>query len=87
MKTHGEEPMGMTRKERARLVRDRICFVCRRSTATASTLHSDLMIITHSGSCTERVHALRRINDRSARGRWRPIRQLLQLLADQGTGR
>ncbi len=78
---------GTTSSDRTRLLRDRICFVCRRPTAERSVFHADLMILTHDGSCAERVRSLRRINDRSARGRWRPARQLLQLLDEQGARR
>lgn len=77
----------MTKKDRTRLVLDRICFVCRTPAAEPGTFHVELMILTHDGSCTERVRSLRRINDRSARGRWRPARQLLQLLEEQGARR
>lgn len=77
----------MSKKDRTRLLRDRICFVCRRPATEQSVFHPELMILTHMGSCTDRVTSLRRIHDRSSRGRWRPIRQLLQLLSDQGTER
>ncbi len=77
----------MSKKDRARLFRDRICFVCRRPAAEQGVFHPDLMILTHMASCTDRVTSLRRIHDRSARGRWRPIRHLFKLLEDQRTGR
>jgi len=72
------------RKERYRMAVARICFVCRKPIPyDDGTFHGELAILTHDGACTERVDSLRRIHDRSSRGRWRPIGELLRLVEEQ----
>lgn len=46
-------------------------------------VHADLGVRSHQGACADIVDGLRRVYDRSKRGRWRPRAEVLRLLAEQ----
>jgi hypothetical protein len=60
---------------------DRICYVCGTIVPDrAGIFHMDLGVLSHQGHCSDRVNAVRRVYDHSARGRWRSRREVLALL-------
>ena len=70
---------GLTiRQEQRRSLRDRWCFVCGTVIPEgAGVAHMHLRVLTHRGACSACVKSEERVYDRSARGRWRPPREVL----------
>lgn len=59
----------------------RVCPLCNRVIPERDGVyHADLGILVCQGACSERVDSSRRIYDRSAKGRWRPRREVLREL-------
>lgn len=64
----------------------RRCFVCQGVIPSAEgCYHGHLSILTHRGACVTAVEAHERIHDRSTRGRWRPVKDVLQRLREART--
>ena len=56
------------------------CLVCHTvATEGEGVYHADLRALTCRGDCHDVVADLSRLRDRSARGRWRPVRQVVAL--------
>lgn len=71
----------LTRRARQSMP-DRVCFVCgKRIPERGGVFHADLGILVHQGACADRVHAERRVYDRSPRGRWRRAAEVLARVA------
>lgn len=71
----------MRHDDRWESIYERRCFVCGVVVpSNEGTAHGDLLILTHQGDCAQIVNQERRIYDRSARGRWRPQRDVLTRL-------
>ncbi len=68
------------------LLLDDICAVCKEKvlpskvSATKGVYHAQLRLLTHQGSCNERLESLYRSYDRSKRGRWRKSSEIYALL-------
>jgi hypothetical protein len=64
--------------------RERICVVCsERIPPAGAVYHAHLGVRTHAGACSDAVSALERTYDRSKRGRWRPVAEILQILRER----
>jgi hypothetical protein len=67
------------RQERRRSLGERWCFVCGTVVPEGSGVaHMHLQILTHQGACSARVASEERVYDRSSRGRWRSLREVLE---------
>ena len=58
---------------------DRPCLACHRPAEGQGTAYAHLRASVHIGACSAAVDSLERIYDRSPRGRWRPVREVVAL--------
>ena len=62
------------------LARDRPCIVCHWPIPEGRGVgYPHLRALVHGGTCSSAVDALERVFDRSPRGRWRPVREVISL--------
>jgi hypothetical protein len=72
------------RQERRRSRAERWCFVCGETIPEgAAVAQMHLGILTHQGACSTSINQYERIYDRSPRGRWRPVREVRQLIRER----
>jgi hypothetical protein len=75
-----EAPLSL-RQECRKSRHERWCFVCGGTIPEGQGVaQMHLGMLTHSGACSAAVGAEERLYDRSPRGRWRPVRDVLQRL-------
>ena len=59
----------------------RLCQLCGEPIPEGAGIgHSDLELFVHFAVCGDRINAIRKIYDRSKKGRWRPISEIRRLL-------
>lgn len=73
--------MKPTIKDLTNLVANRICIICGKSVPEKQgILHLRLRLLTHISECTEKFREISKDRSKSARGRKRPINEVLSLI-------
>lgn len=78
----GRDSVRSLKREARQLASRDICFVCLQP-VRGGVYHAWLGCITHLGECQERMRAEYRVYDRSTRGRWRPVGEVLARIKAQ----
>ena len=79
-------PVPIDHRERVRLTDMRICYVCRAPgpIAEGQAVYDSLLgVVVHLGACNDTTKRLLRTYDRSPRGRFRAVNDVLRLLNAQ----
>ena len=74
----GRDGVRGLKHEAQKLALEGICFVCLQPVVPCEGIYvAWLQCLTHRGECHDRLRAEYRVFDRSSRGRWRPVNEVL----------